>query len=131
MPRKLTIIIPTKNRAPLIAGLLAGLRNLDGLARIQPQIVFADNASKDETWKILQSAAPTFPVPLATVKVADRGKSAAINQAVQAANGTTLAFLDDDVIPDQRWLEAVEAFVEAGEFEVGQGRIQLEPSLIG
>ena len=38
----------------------------------------------------------------------------------------TLAFLDDDVIPDQRWLEALEAFVEADEFEVGQGRIQLE-----
>ena len=69
MPRALTIIIPTKNRAPLIGGLLAGLRTLDGLARIQPQIVFADNASKDETWKILQSAAENFPVPLIAVSV--------------------------------------------------------------
>jgi glycosyltransferase involved in cell wall biosynthesis len=126
MLQPVSIIIPTKNRAPLIRELLEGLKSLRRLAQIQPQIVVADNASSDETWKILQAASENFPVQLTPVKVSKPGKSAAINEAVHSAHGARLAFLDDDVIPDPGWLEAIERFIDTGTYAVGQGRIELE-----
>ena len=122
----LTIIIPTKNRAPLIQALLESMRNLTGLDRIRPQIIVADNNSKDATWEILQEITRDFPVPITVIKVCRPGKSAVINEAVRLANGQILAFLDDDVTTDRGWLEAVERFVSQGGYQVGQGRIELQ-----
>jgi GT2 family glycosyltransferase len=126
MPRALTIIIPTRDRAHLMGGLLDGLKGLRGLKRIQPQIVIAENQSKDQTWKILQAAAGDFPVPFTAIQLSKSGKSAAINHTVHLAEGKNLAFLDDDVIPDPGWLEAIERFIDTGTYAVGQGRIELE-----
>jgi GT2 family glycosyltransferase len=126
MSRALSIIIPTKNRAPLIGGLIAALKSLRGLTQIQPQIVIADNASRDDTWKILQAASEDFPVQLIPVKVSKPGKSATINEAVRSTDRAHLAFLDDDVIPEAGWLVALERFIAAGIYQVGQGRIELE-----
>ena len=126
MPPSLTIIIPTKNRARLVEALLVSVRGLTGLERIQPQIIVADNDSQDETWELLHRITNTFPLPITLLKVHSPGKSAVINAAVRAANGRVLAFLDDDVIIDRDWLEAIERFVAQSGYQVGQGRIQLQ-----
>ena len=126
MNLSLTIIIPTKNRARMVQGLLDSMRELDGLDRIRPQIIVADNNSEDETWEVLQSITDDFPVPITVIKVQRAGKSAVVNEAVRRASGSMLAFLDDDVITDRGWLKAIERFVSRGAYRVGQGRIQLQ-----
>jgi glycosyltransferase involved in cell wall biosynthesis len=128
MGLSLTIIIPTKNRARMIQGLLDSLRELAGLERIQPQVIVADNNSEDNTWEVLQSIQQNFSTPLTIIKVQKPGKSAVINESVRLANGTVLAFLDDDVIPERGWLEAIERFASKSAYQVGQGRIRLESS---
>jgi len=126
MTLDLTIIIPTKNRGPMIQALLESMKNLTGLDRIRPQIIVADNNSKDSTWQVLQEITRDFPIPINAIKVYRPGKSAVINEAVHAANGSLIAFLDDDVTTDQAWLQAVEMFASRGVYQVGQGRIQLQ-----
>ena len=126
MPVELTIIIPTKNRARMVQALLDSMRDLAGLDRIRPQIIVADNDSEDDTWERLQSIAKNFPLPITLLKVHNPGKSAVINEAIRSASGRILAFLDDDVITDAGWLEAIERFVSKGDYQVGQGRIQLQ-----
>ena len=126
MPLSLTVIIPTKNRARLIQALLDSMREVAGLDRIRPQIIVADNDSEDETWELLHRIAKNFPLPITLLKVRNPGKSAVINKALRSGNGRVVAFLDDDVTIDHGWLEAVESFVSKGDYQVGQGRIQLQ-----
>jgi glycosyltransferase involved in cell wall biosynthesis len=126
MALSLTFIIPTKNRAPMVAALLASMKDLAGLDRLRPQIIVADNNSGDDTWEVLQETARSFPVPITIIKVYKPGKSAVINEALRKAEGRIVAFLDDDVTTDRGWLEAVERFVSQSGYQVGQGRIQLQ-----
>ena len=44
---KLSIIIPTRNRARMVQTLLNSVRDLAGLDKFQPQIIVGDNNSQD------------------------------------------------------------------------------------
>ena len=121
----LTIIIPTKDRAEILAELFESIRHLDGLAQLQPEIIVADNDSRDETQVLLGSIAANFPARMHILKASRPGKSAAMNEALRAAQGEYVAFLDDDVIVDRSWLRAIEAFFRKGNFQAGQGKIGL------
>jgi len=104
MAIKISIIIPTRNRARMVQTLLNSIRDLAELDKIQPQIIVGDNNSQDETWKLLPSIAKSFSFPLTLLKVQTPGKSAVMNEASRAAHGEELAFLDDDVIVQPKWL---------------------------
>ena len=123
---RLTIVIPTKNRAKILGELLDSLRRLDGLDRIGPEVIVADNDSNDETCNFVAAVATDFPAAIRVIKVVKPGKSAATNAAVKLASGDVLAFLDDDVVVDHTWLTAVDDFSRQGEFEAGQGLIRLQ-----
>lgn len=127
MARKLSIIIPTRNRARIVQTLLNSLRELVGLNQFQPQIIVGDNNSQDETPKLLNSIAKNFPVPLTLLKIQRRGKSAAMNEASRAAHGDVLAFLDDDVVVQSNWLCAVQQFFEEKDYQAAQGVIRIRP----
>lgn len=128
MAIKLSIIIPTMNRARRVQTLLDSIRELVGLDKVVPQIIIADNDSQDETWKLLHTIAKDFPLPLTLLKVKRRGKSAAMNEAARAARGDVLAFLDDDVVVHEKWLFAVQQFFQEKEYQAAQGVIRILPS---
>ena len=115
MAIKLSIIIPTKNRARLVQTLLNSVRELVGLDKFQPQIIVGDNNSQDETSEVLHTIAKNFPLPLTLLKVTERGKSAVMNEASRVAHGDVLAFLDDDVVVQANWLCAVQQFFQEKE----------------
>jgi GT2 family glycosyltransferase len=127
MRASFSIIVATKNRAPMIQELLDSMKKVGGLDRIRPQIIVGDNNSEDGTWELLQKIAKSFPLPIRLLRVKRPGKSAVLNDAVRAADGRILLFLDDDVTLDSRWLEATEQFFSQKTYQVGQGRIQLKP----
>jgi glucosyl-dolichyl phosphate glucuronosyltransferase len=121
-----TIIIPTKDRAQVLAQLLDSIVQLQAIERILPEIIVADNDSRDNTYEHVNATARCFPTTMRALKVARAGKSAAINDAVHAAAGNVLAFLDDDVVVDKTWLRSVEEFFQGGKYDVGQGSIRLQ-----
>jgi len=121
----LTIIIPTKDRAPILRQLLDSIRQLEDIQRIRPEIVVADNNSCDETNERAKSVGRDFPTNIRVLKVTRPGKSAALNNALKVATGNVVAFLDDDVAVDKTWLTAVEGFFSNGECKVGQGIIRV------
>jgi glucosyl-dolichyl phosphate glucuronosyltransferase len=127
MAIKLSIIIPTRNRARMVETLLDSIRELVGLEKLQPQIIVGDNNSQDETWKLLHTIAKNFPLPLVLLKVQKRGKSAVMNEALRAAGGDVIAFLDDDVAVQENWLSAVEQFFQKNEYHAAQGVIRIRP----
>lgn len=108
----LSIIIPTKNRELTLGELLESLRGAANIGAIRPEVIVANNGSDDGTDDFTANAAKDFPITLRVLSVVRPGKSAAINDAVKAANGDVFAFLDDDVIVDKNWLTAVDDFFE-------------------
>jgi GT2 family glycosyltransferase len=127
MAIKISIIIPTRNRARMVQTLLNSIRDLAELDKIQPQIIVGDNNSQDETWKLLPSIAKSFSFPLTLLKVQTPGKSAVMNEASRAAHGDVLAFLDDDVVVQPNWLCAVQQFFQEKEYQAAQGVIRIRP----
>lgn len=121
-----TIIIPTKDRAQILAQLLDSIVQLEAIDRILPEIIVADNDSRDNTYEHVNATAKCFPTTMRVLKVPRSGKSAAVNDAVHAATGNVLAFLDDDVVVDKTWLTSVEEFFQGGKYHVGQGIIRLQ-----
>jgi len=127
MAMKLSIIIPTRNRARIVQKLLESMKELVDLDRIRPEIIVGDNNSQDETWGLLHNMAKNFPLPMSLLKVQKRGKSAVMNEASRMARGDVLVFLDDDVVVQANWLCAVERFFEEKEYQAGQGVIRIQP----
>lgn len=126
MSPRITIIIPTKNRCESLKGLLDSLTASRGLERIRPEIIVGDNDSLDQTGDLLKQTSSHFPVPLKTVKVSVPGKSAVLNQIITIAGGEILAFLDDDVVVAETWLEALAGFFENHPgYDVAQGVIRI------
>ena len=121
-----TIIIPTKDRAQILAQLLGSIEQLEAIERILPEIIVADNDSRDNTYEHVKATARCFPTTIRTLKVRRAGKSAAVNDAVHSATGNVLAFLDDDVVVDKTWLTSIEEFFQNGKYQVGQGIVRLQ-----
>jgi glycosyltransferase involved in cell wall biosynthesis len=122
---RLTIIIPTKDRAGTLGELLESIRRLRDVAETRPEIIVADNNSTDETRAISERLAASLPGQIKIIKVTRPGKSATLNEALRLASGDYVAFLDDDVVVDPDWLSSLEDFFLRGEFQAGQGQIGL------
>jgi GT2 family glycosyltransferase len=101
----ISVVIATFNRAELLA------ECLEQLAR-QPfaagdEVVVVDNASTDETPRVIEAARARFTVPLHHLDEPAPGKSRAIARAMTVATGDVLTFTDDDVNVDAGWLAAI------------------------
>ena len=102
---KLSIVIPTRNRADTIG------QQLDALARQQWtdwwEVVVADNGSTDDTRATVERHRSTLP-NLRIVDAADRpGQAYAMNVGAHAARGEALLFCDDDDEVGEGWLMAM------------------------
>jgi GT2 family glycosyltransferase len=121
----LSIIVPTKNRCDSVKQLLESFERLRALERIRPEVIVGDNDSTDDTWEMLKERSKYFPVSLRILKVTRPGKSAVLNEAIRTARGEILAFLDDDVVLEEGWLEAVEQFFAGNGHATAQGIIRM------
>lgn len=99
-----SIILPSRNGAetlPLVFEALAALEPVDG----EFEILLVDNASTDETLKLMNEFSSSFGARVLTEP--QTGKSFALNAGIDAAQGKMLIFLDDDAIPKSGWLAAM------------------------
>jgi GT2 family glycosyltransferase len=126
MPFQPTIIIPTKDRREMLSHLLDSIQQLTAIDRIMPEIIVADNNSRDDTYAYLTRIAGSFPTPIRFLRVLRGGKSAAINDAALLSTGNVLAFLDDDVVVDKTWLTSVETFFNTSGYGAAQGTVRLQ-----
>jgi len=102
-----SVVIATFNRAALLAECLEHLSRqpfADG-----DEVIVVDNASTDETARVIEAARAAFIVPLHHLDEPAPGKSRAIARAMTIASGDVLAFTDDDVNVEAGWLAAVRA----------------------
>ena len=92
---ELSVVVPVFNEQgnipPLLAEIAAALRG-----RVDFEIVYIDDASKDDSLAVLKQAKAQYPELRVIRHVSQSGQSTAIRSGVKAAHGAWIATLDGD-----------------------------------
>jgi glucosyl-dolichyl phosphate glucuronosyltransferase len=99
----ISVVMATHNGAATLALTLDAFNAL-GLSAAEVEILAVDNASSDGTRDILEQYRDVLP--LTVLAEPRRGKSFALNWALDAARGEFIVFADDDILPEPQWLDA-------------------------
>jgi glycosyltransferase involved in cell wall biosynthesis len=98
----ITVIVATHNRVESLKPLLMGLAK-QASPSVITEIVVADNGSTDCTQQFLKEW--SSDLKLINVCLSAAGKAAALNAALEAAQGELIVFTDDDIEPSCSWLD--------------------------
>lgn len=115
----ITIAIPTRNRAAILAKTLDGLRALNVTGAGAFEILVIDNDSSDETSSIATGHGARL------VHERRLGLNFARNRAIHEARFDVVAFLDDDVDVDPNWLIGLRRAYERSDAAAIGGRAHL------
>ncbi|NJK99012.1 MAG: glycosyltransferase family 2 protein [Spirulinaceae cyanobacterium RM2_2_10] len=114
MSYDLTIAIPTFNGAARLPRLLACLRAQVDTDKLNWEIIIVDNNSTDNTADVIREYQQDWPtdVPLHYSFEPRQGAAFARIRAVEEARGQLVGFLDDDNLPNERWVAAACDFAD-------------------
>jgi hypothetical protein len=93
----LSLVICTRNRADRLRDCLSAVAEVRSSRAWE--VVVVDNASTDDTPRVVERARETFPVPLLLVEEPVPGVSRARNSGWRSASGAIVAYTDDDCYP--------------------------------
>jgi len=118
----LTVLMATYNGSHTLPQVLDKYRNM----RVPEggyKLVVVDNASDDETIKILQTY--EHLLPLTILRIEQRGKCISLNYGLNYVDGDLIVLTDDDAIPDVNWLIHLRNAADLHpEFTIFGGRIK-------
>jgi glycosyltransferase involved in cell wall biosynthesis len=105
-----SVVIATRNRAQHLRACLESLRLSVLPAGWMAEAIVVDNGSTDNTAAVVTALVGDGDAVAVRYLVEQcRGKAFAVNTGTTAARGAIVAFLDDDVTVDRRWLAEVVA----------------------
>src|SRR6185369_13357859 len=84
-----SVVMPTYNKSPYLERTLASWVQQD---YTDYELVLVDDGSADDTPQVIERYAPRLP--LRTVRIANSGRSAARNRAIELATGDLIIFSD-------------------------------------
>jgi GT2 family glycosyltransferase len=93
---RISVVIPTYRRAPVLRQTLDGLAAVEGPSEIE--VVVVDNAGDDQTERVVREAR-SDGLNVALSVATRRGAAHARNEGARLGTGDYLLFLDDDMIP--------------------------------
>src|SRR5271154_627727 len=99
----LTIAIPTHNRAALVRDTLASVTALAIPAGVAADCLVVDNASTDDTARVIEDFARDSTLKMRLVSEPRLGSSFARNRAVDESASDYIFFIDDDAIAERDW----------------------------
>ena len=106
-----SVVIASRDGEATLADTLDSLMDLDYPAF---EVVVVDNASRTGGVRALVADYADAPHPVRYVREDRPGLALAHNTGLEHAAGTVVAFIDDDVIVDPRWLAQIAKGFEAG-----------------
>jgi len=120
-----SIAIPTYNRSGEVEKTLRGLANLDSAGCPDYEVLVIDNNSTDGTVDVVAKMVPLFGGRLRCVNESKQGLNHARNRAIAEARYEIVAYLDDDVDIDRRWLKHLAEAYASGDVAGVGGRAYL------
>lgn len=121
----ISVVVPTRNRAPDVAKLLASIRDQ---TRLPDQLIVVDQSASGDTHGLArESMGPLLFERCTYVHSSSiRGVSAARNAGIDAAIGDVVIFLDDDTVLTPDCIAQMEAAFVANPGYAGIGGIELQ-----
>jgi hypothetical protein len=127
MTPTVSVVAATHNRAERLAAMLEGLRR-QTLPPDRFEVIVVDDASSDDTPAVLRREAACDALQMRFVRQSEGGGPArARNRGWRMAQGSFIAFTDDDCVPTPRWLESLLAAAREQDDAVVQGRTLPNP----
>jgi glycosyltransferase involved in cell wall biosynthesis len=120
---EISIVIATCNRSESLKDVLDSLLNQEISSNADWELIIVDNNSKDNTKELVESYIPKFQGKMRYLFEPKQGQSVARNTGIKSANGKIIAFTDDDVIVDKKWLFHIKKFSDEHQFDAMGGRI--------
>lgn len=100
---KVSVIIPTLNRARMLAATLDRIEQ-QTVGHDQYEVIVVDNNSSDGTQSLLAAKAAAYP-NLRYFSQTKRGSAATRNVGIRAASGEIVLFIDDDILAEPNLIE--------------------------
>ena len=124
---RFSVVIPTYARAESLRACLAGCRALDYPAG-RFEVVVVDDGDNETTRQVVADF--LHLLPLVYIPQPTRmGPASARNAGAAAARGHYVVFIDDDCVPEPRWLRGLdEVLGDAGSPVLAGGRIENDSS---
>lgn len=104
-PPRASVIVPTYNRCSTLESVLGALSGQTIGAICFEVIVVADGCT-DDTAAMCRQLRPRLPYLLRVIEQENAGPAAARNRGIHEARADLIIFVDDDVVPDARLIEA-------------------------
>ena len=102
---KLTVVIPTFNRAKLLRQTLASLVAAERPIGLDVSVIVVDNNSTDETKTVVDEL--KGQIEIVYLFEPEQGKSRALNTAIEYADGELIGMIDDDEEVAENWLAEI------------------------
>ena len=122
-----SIVLPTYNRQSCIIDCLRSLER-QTLSPAVFEVIVVDDGSTDGTEQVVQHYIPETKLAVRYIRQQHAGPGAARNFGVQHARAELIAFLEDDVVADSRWLECALSRFSSGDIAGLEGVTLLEGS---
>ena len=115
---KVSVIVSTYNSIEWLSKVLEGYKN-----QTHPyyEVIIADDGSKEDTKKLIESYQENYPVPLHHIWHEDKGyrRQRILNIAITQCNFDYILFTDGDCIPRKDFVEVHARYAEKGYFLSG------------
>jgi glycosyltransferase involved in cell wall biosynthesis len=102
---EISVVVCTYNRAALLPRVVESLFAQKSDAAFE--ILVVDNNSSDDTPAVVASLQSKSPVALRYIHERRQGNAYARNTGVEQAHAPIIAFLDDDVIAGENWIDTI------------------------
>src|ERR1700730_15808052 len=119
----ITVVLCTYNRSKSLASALSSAAALVLPESVEWEILVVDNNSNDGTREVVADFCSKYPSRFRYLFEPQQGKSRALNTGIREARGSILAFMDDDVTVESKWLQNLTSNLNSGEWSGAGGRI--------
>lgn len=122
-PTSVTVIVCTYNRFEALKTALENIAASHMPDSTAWEVLTVDNNSTDATRDVVEGFCRRYPGRFRYLFEPTPGKSYAMNAGLAQASGEIVAFVDDDVTVEPRWLRNLTVDLQSGEWAGTAGRI--------
>lgn len=124
---KISVVIPVRNEAQTITGLLG---DLSRQTQLPEEVVVVNDHSTDQTVQVVEQwmqQNTLLPVRIIELTEGEQGKKQALSAAVTQARGEVIVTTDGDCRVDEGWLQSMASMFSSDQIKLVAGAVRLRP----